>query len=221
VTRNSSLALVMLALAPALAAAQIPIILDSGDIYFQYRAEAPAATGAQGQAAASSPGLCGYGIRGNYGSTANPRVEWDINIDEILLGTSRVAGVTAGTFDVAGTQRKPRAPITALSFSVEGDPQPIAARIVGAPNADNGIEGLLETAPAYKLLTAFSEPRLITIRLKYADDRSEVLQIRGSPDSHTVSGGRSSSYFSECLRGYTPSPGSLNPAPAGSKPQPP
>ena len=44
-----------------------------------------------------------------------PRPEWDINIDQIVAGNARVAGVSAGAFDVTSNDktimRNPRPPI--------------------------------------------------------------------------------------------------------------
>jgi hypothetical protein len=157
--------------------------------------------------------LCGFQIRGNHRSHANPRVEWDINVDEIDSGADRIAGVTAGVFDVVGHERKAHPPIVDLSFSIEGNPQTIAARIVGAPNADNGIKAVLETEPAKQLFSAFSDDtHLLTITLKYADNSSGVLQIRGYHDQRKFGGGKNS-MFNDCLRGYMPDRGIQVPLP--------
>lgn len=60
----------------------------------------------------SSRRLCGFAIRGNQHNRANPHVEWDFNIDEIVTPDRTVAGVSAGTFDVTDHRRKPRPAIT-------------------------------------------------------------------------------------------------------------
>jgi hypothetical protein len=62
----------------------------------------------------------GFSIRGKRHSRANPRVEWDLNIDELMAGTTRIAGISAGTFDVVGHERKPRSPIVELNFLITG-----------------------------------------------------------------------------------------------------
>jgi hypothetical protein len=185
-----SAVVLFLALGPVPAFSQAPIRLDAGDVYFQFR---PASQ-------KGAVGLCGFNIRGNHNSRANPRVEWDLNIDELMAGTTRVVGVSAGTFNVVGHDRKARAPIVELNFSVDGDPQPIPARMVGLPNADNAVKALLDEASANKLFTAFSEGRRVTISFKYADDTADVLQVEG-----WRFGSGKNSDFNQCLRGFTPS----------------
>lgn len=69
-----------LIIVPAIALAQDVIKLNMSDIYFQWR---PMPKGSA---------MCGYAIQGNHLSRENPKTEWDINIDEILTGGSRVAG---------------------------------------------------------------------------------------------------------------------------------
>jgi hypothetical protein len=105
-TMKSSLSILFVALASTIVDAQGPVRLDSDDVYFQYR---PAQKGTAG-----AVGLCGFSIRGNHNSRANPRVEWDLNIDELIAGTTRVAGISAGTFEVVGHDRKARSPVVEL-----------------------------------------------------------------------------------------------------------
>ena len=45
---------------------------------------------------------------GNHLSHDNPKIEWDINIDEIVQGSNRAIGVSAGTFTVKDKTRNPR-----------------------------------------------------------------------------------------------------------------
>ena len=141
------------------------------------------------------------------------RPEWDLNIEQIRSGDGWIAGLTAGVFDVTGHERKPRPPITDLTFSIEGDPQPIVAQIVGAPNAANGIKAFLEANSAAQLLTAFSDDsHLITINLKHSEGSTEVLQIRPWHDWSKFSGGKNS-LLNDCLRGYTRPPDLQRPVP--------
>jgi hypothetical protein len=98
-----------------------------------------------------------------------------------------------------GHDRKARSPIVELNFLVERDSQPISAQIMGQPNADNAIKAVLDEAPANKLFTAFSEGRLVTISLKYADDAADLLQVQ----SWRFGSGKHSD-FNQCLHGYTP-----------------
>lgn len=136
-----------------------------------------------------------------------------MNIDEINSDEGRIAGVTAGVFDVVGKERNARPPIVDLSFSIEGNPQAIPAQIIGAPNGSNGIKAFLQTEAANRLLSAFSDDsRVITITLKYGDNSNDVLQIRGWHDWRKFSGGKNS-LLNECLRGYTPAHGILRPVP--------
>ncbi len=204
----------ILALAPAIVAAQNPVLLSSDDIYLTTRLTKRASGAPPSEGMTSAPTrLCGFQIRGNHRSRANPRVEWDMNIDEIDSGPDRVVGVTAGVFDVVGHQRKARPPIVDFSFSIEGDPQTIPARIVGTPNADNGITAVLETVPARQLFSAFSDDtHILTITLKYADSSTDVLQIRGYHDQRKFGGGKNS-MFNECLRGRMPARGIQMPIP--------
>jgi hypothetical protein len=214
--KKSSRGVFILALAPVIVAAQGAVTLDSDDIYFTTQLAAKPIGGAAPRAStmiAAPTRLCGFQIRGNHRSRANPRAEWDVNIDEINSDSGRIVGVTAGAFDVAGHERKPRPPIVDLTFSIEGDPDAIPARIVGAPNASNGIKAILESESANRLLTAFSDDtHVITIVLKYSGDGSDVLRLRGYHDSRKFGGGKNS-LLDECLRGYTPQRGISRPVP--------
>jgi hypothetical protein len=207
-----SVGIFILTLAPAIVAAQNTVLLSSDDIYVttasKKTAESPTSEGRT-----IPTRLCGFQIRGNHRGRANPREEWDINIDEIETGADRIAGVTAGVFDVIGQQRKARPAIVDLSFSIEGNSQTIPARIVGAPNSDNGIKAFLEMEPANQLFSAISDDaNLLSITLKYADNSSDVLQIRGYHDWRRFGGGKNS-MFNECLRGHMPRRGIQVPMP--------
>jgi hypothetical protein len=156
--------------------------------------------------------MCGYMILGNHLSHDNPKIEWDINIDEIVQGTTRVVGVSAGTFTVNDKSRTPRSPITELSFTTEDDPTPVAVRFIGGPNSDNGVRGFLELESAMKLLKAISDERDTTANVKYDDGTSEVLQFGGYVDRRKFGGGKNSR-FEECLRGRTPRIANPRPVP--------
>jgi hypothetical protein len=190
---KSVLAAMLAGLMVTTAGAQSPVVLKSDDVYFQYR---PITKN-------TVVPLCGYTIRGNHYSHADRHVEWDLNVDELLLGKERVVGISAGTFDVVGRQRSRmgRSPIAAMEFIIAGDPQSIAVHIVGAPNQDNAIRAVLETEVGTKLLTAFAEGDLIAIDLKYADASADTLQVRNRPDLDRMG---PNSYFSRCLKHDTP-----------------
>ena len=192
---RSSLSGLIFTLSTVIAGAQTPIVLSDYDVYLQTRLEKKHSPG--------SVGLCGFTILGNHRSRMSPRVEWDLNIDELTSGETQVVGITAGTFDVLGHTRTARSPIVEMSFVVEGEAEPIRARIVGSPNADNAITAMLDTQPASMLFTAFSNTKLITIELHYADHTEDVLQVRGWHDARKFGGGKNS-FFNECLRGLMP-----------------
>jgi hypothetical protein len=120
-----------------------------------------------------------------------------------VKGSERVAAVSAGTFTVQGKTRTPRAPITELSFSVEGDAENIAAQIVGAPNVDNAIRGVLDPGRAATLFSAFSNEQKISANIRYSDGTSDQLTFAGFRDSRSWGSGKNSP-FDECLRGVTP-----------------
>jgi hypothetical protein len=211
-TSRLSVGVFILTLAPAVVAAQSPVFLGNDDIYFTFDlAEQPLLGTGHVSMVHARTRLCGYQIRGNHRNTANPRVEWDMNIDSIHSDAGWISGVWADVFDVVGQERKPRPPIVDLSFSIDGDPQPIPARIVGAPNTNNAIKAVLDTEPANRLFSALSgNNHLITIALTYMDKGSDVVHIRGYHDGTT---GGKNSLFNDCLRGYTPIRGRTRPTP--------
>jgi hypothetical protein len=193
----------ILTLVPALTSAQSPIPLGDDDIYFTWKLAQKPMIGPHGDSTIHAPTeLCGFQILGNHRNKENPRVEWDLNIDSIRSDSGWISGLAAGTFEVVGQDRKPRSPIIELSFSIKGDPQPILAKIEGAPTADNGVMASLEAEPAKRLFAALSDySSRVTIALKYKDDTSDVLEIRGY--RYGATGGKNS-VFNSCLRGYTP-----------------
>lgn len=188
-------------LAPVLCEAQTPIRLDSDDVEFQF-------SGLAGGIGASSHSvnkpankrLCGFVINGNHRSRANPHVEWDLNIDQIITPGLTVAGVSAGTFDVTDHKRKPRSPITQLSFTLHAQ-DPVIAEIRGIPNAANGIVALIQPEPARRLFAEFQSERPIVISLKYADQSTEQLEVIGFRDRRMF-GAAHNTYFEECLQGF-------------------
>lgn len=172
----------------SIVAAQDVVKLNMSDIYFEWRP------------LSKKSAVCGFSIYGNHSSSQDPRIEWDLHVDEVVNGAERVAGISAGTFNVSGKTRSPRPAVTELSFSLADDPTPIVARIVGPPNQSNGVRGILDPEPAKKLFYALSNEHHIVATLKYADASAEVLQFAGFRDPH---GGKNSD-FEDCLRGRTP-----------------
>lgn len=173
------------------ASAQDVIKLLQSDIYFQWR---PAPKGSA---------MCGYSVLGNHLSRDNPKVEWDINIDEVVQGDNKAIGVSAGTFTVQDKKRTPRQPITQVSFTTQDDPVPVEARLIGTPNAFNGIRAALDLDRGSKLIHSISEDRWIVATLKYDDGTSDILKFEGFRDNRKFGGGKNSP-FEECLRGRTP-----------------
>ena len=196
------------ALLAVVARAEPPIRLSGDDVYFQFAglAEEHSGTGSRFNSyskKASPTHLCGFTIRGNHYSRANPHIEWDMNIDQIVAPDRSVAGVSAGTFEVLDHKRRPRAPITDLTFTFEGVTEPIVAAIQGAPNADNGIVALLEAEPANRLFAEFQTMRPIVISMRYADGGGDQLEVRGFRDHSRLGfGGGKNSYFAQCLAGF-------------------
>jgi hypothetical protein len=195
----------LILLMPMLGRAQAPIRLDSDDVQFQFAGLAVESshTGTNFTKISKPSGtrLCGFAIRGNHRSSANPHVEWDLNIDQIVTPIGTAGGVSAGSFDVADHKRKPRPAITQMSFAVAGMADPIVADIRGVPNADNGIVALLQPDPASRLFAEFQTERPIVISLQYADRSSDQLEVRGFRDRRKFGGGPNS-YFNQCLQGF-------------------
>jgi hypothetical protein len=175
----------------ATASAQNVVKLLQSDIYFQWR---PAPKGSA---------MCGYSVLGNHLSHDNPKIEWDINIDEIVQGSNRAIGVSAGTFTVEDKKRVPRPPIAELSFTTQDDPNPVEARLIGSPNVYNGIRAALDLVRGATLLHSISEDRWIVATLKYGDGTTDILKFEGFRDNRKFGGGKNSP-LEECLRGRTP-----------------
>jgi hypothetical protein len=173
------------------ASAQNVVKLLQSDIYFQWR---PAPKGSA---------MCGYSVLGNHLSRDDPKIEWDINIDEIVQGSNRAIGVSAGTFTVEDKKRVPRPPITELSFTTQDDPNPVEARLIGSPNAYNGIRAALDLERGAALMHSISEDRWIVATLKYGDGTTDLLKFEGFRDNRKFGGGKNSP-LEECLRGRTP-----------------
>jgi len=153
-------------------------------------------------------GTCGFGILGNHGSHADPKVVYDINLDQIFNGEERVAGFNVGTFDVSGGKRTPRSPVTAFSFSYEGGGEPIPVTFVGPPNASNTMTGKLDLERSAPLFEAFAfGNKWITMTLTYADGHVETLRTQGARGG--AYGGPKMNPYARCLRGDTPPIGRL------------
>jgi hypothetical protein len=182
------------------ASAQNVVKLLQSDIYFQWRAMP------KGSA------MCGYTVLGNHLSRDNPKIEWDINFDEVVQGENRAIGVSAGTFTVQDKKRTPRQPITELSFTTQDDPVPVEARLLGTPNIFNGIRAALDMDRGAKLIHSIAEDRWIAATLKYGDGTTDILKFEGFRDNRKFGKGRNSP-FEECLRGTLPPRSQFNTQP--------
>ena len=111
----------LLLLAAALAHADTETTLTD-DVYADWK---------NGTDAHVRSGTCGFMIIGNHLSKKNPRVEWNINIDEVYKGEERSVVVIANTFDVADGARVPRSPVTEIGFAFEGAAEPVALGMSG------------------------------------------------------------------------------------------
>jgi hypothetical protein len=202
VLRPSIIGLVAM-LAPLLTRADTPIRLDLDDVQFQFGGVSINGPGQSPHLPTKTPRnhLCGFVINGNHRSRENPHVEWDINIDQIVTPNLTVAGVSAGSFDVKDHKRQPRSPITQLSFTLHGVPDPVVAEIRGVPNAANGIVALIQPGPAKQLFAEFQTERAIIVSLGYADHTSEQLEVHGFRDRRMF-GAAHNTYFEECLQGF-------------------
>jgi hypothetical protein len=202
-------ALVLTLAAAAAASAEAPIQLSPNDVAFTWQLTK---SGVKYKST-----LCGFRILGNHLSRDLPRSEWDLNIDQVIVDDMRIAGISAGAFQVLSNERKkdrtPRPPIVALSFAFAGEPQPVPARIVGAPNADNAIRAMLETQPATRLFAALYSAQPIMISLSYQDGSSDVLQVQGWQDRSKFAGEKNG-YLQQCMHDLGPSPAAAARQPA-------
>jgi len=106
---------------------------------------------------------------------------------------------------VVKKQRRPRQPISGIVFTLEDDKNPIPVQLVGLPNKDNGVHGLLDLGRSAALFEALSNEKRITITLTYLDGTTDILKARGFRDMRKFGRGKNS-YLNECLRGLTPTP---------------
>ncbi len=152
--------------------------------------------------------MCGYTIHGNYDARQVPRPEWAISIDELVDADTPVVRVRAAAFEVVSPERdsprQPCPPITALTFTLEGEREPLTAHIGGRTSGDNVVEGTLETASAQGLFTAFYEARPIKISLTYPNGATELLEVRGWADRRQFTG--LNGYLHQCMERLDPVP---------------
>ena len=88
-----------------------------------------------------------------------------------------------------------------MGFSFEGANTPVPVNIIGAPNKDNAIRGIVDFDRAASLFDALSSDRYITIAFKYADGTVDAVKIRGFRDRNR---GNPMEVLKRCLHGYPP-----------------
>jgi hypothetical protein len=144
--------------------------------------------------------FCGFTVRGNHRSHDDPHTEWDMHISEIRLGDTEAAGVSAATFKASHHQRTPRAPITAMSFSIPGDSAPVPVELRDVQSGDDSVRGEIALNDAHRLLTAMANEKTVTAQFHYADQSAERINIMVG----YFRGGGKSGMFGECKRGLLP-----------------
>lgn len=189
--RLREITLLFFALSALPAVADAPITLG-GEVYFQWRPSPDRR---------NSAALCGFMILGKHNTSRGQKVEWDVNIDEIVLGNRRVIGVSAGTFDVVADKRIARAAITDLVFSFESTDGTVPVHLVGTPNKDNGVRGIVDFDRRHVLFDALSDYKYVTVSFKYADGSSDAIRILGYRDPNSWT---QNATFAKCLHGNTP-----------------
>ena len=164
--RRPAIALLVLGFGALPAVADAPITL-AGQIYFQWRPSPdPRSTAA----------LCGFLIFGKHDMTRDRKVEWEVNIDEIVLGNQRAVGVSAGTFTLVSDKRIPRAAITDLVFSFADSDVTVPVHLIGNPNRDNGVQGIVDFGRRDALFDALSNNKYVTVSFKYADGSADAIK---------------------------------------------
>ena len=203
IRRAASLPLLLLAATvaaqtpePAPPTAAAPVKLSENDVWFQWRI---AKAGTKYQET-----MCGFKIEGNHLSGDIPRPEWDINIDQLPTGDQVVVGISAGAFEVVSKDkhqdRKPKPPISMLSFAVAGDANPIVARIVPPPSAVNAIRAILDSEPGARLFSALYEAKPITISIGYEGGGTDLLLLQNWHD-HMKFASDKNGYLHQCQQG--------------------
>jgi len=189
--RLPEIALSFLALSALPSVAYAPITLG-GEVYFQWRPSPDRH---------NPTALCGFMIFGKHKTSRDQKAEWEVNIDEIVLGNRRVVGVSAGTFDVVADKRIARAAITDLVFSFADTDVTVPVHLVGTPNKDNGVRGIVDFDRRHALFDALSDYKYVTVSFKYADGSSDAIRILGYRDPNSWT---QNTKFAQCLHGNTP-----------------
>ena len=179
--------------------AVVPNHLSVGDMY----------RGVKGQAKKEC--LCGMHVSAISDQADGSALVWDIAWSVFTDGTTRQAGVSAGSFTVAAhaKARSPRMAITALAFSIAGA-APTAAQLVGA-NADNGVVGGLPEAYAEELFDALDLGRPIAVDISFGANEHELVHLKTHGGSQAELWHGRNTPMRNCLRVLVPKTGEPRP----------
>jgi hypothetical protein len=122
--------------------------------------------------------LCGMHVLARKESKGEPAMQWDFIISVITDGSTKTAGISAGSFEsaLAGKgARTPRHEIADLRVTTESDPQPT---VVPISRHGNPVLGALPALYAAKLFDTLDSGNPVSIMIGYVDDKPESLLIK-------------------------------------------
>jgi hypothetical protein len=148
---------------------------------------------------------CGYTILANHSSRQFPRPEWAIDVYEVMDDDTPVFRVTASAFRVVSKNRnaavEARAPITALSFTLQGHGAPLTADIKHSGGPGGGINATLEPVAALELLQALYRGYAIEISAELQDGTTDVLEVHNWSSANVD---WKLGYFQDCVYQLSP-----------------
>jgi hypothetical protein len=167
----------LMALAPGMTASQVVDEVDRGDLYLR------------GGRLASGAWGCGFAILANHRTREDPHVEWEINVEQVNDGSQIKTSVGAASFMVTRKTRTARAPATGLSFSMEGDSQPVRVQFGGPPDVQGAVHAELQSTEAVRLFEAVSAARFITLVMAFAEAAPQSFRFHFARASGTPAQG--------------------------------
>ena len=122
--------------------------------------------------------LCGMHVLASKETKGEPTIQWDFIFSVITDGSTKIAGISAGSFERAltGKVRTPRHEIAELRLLTEGDAEPL---LVPVSKHGNPVLGAVPVAYANKVLDALDSGTPLSILITYADGQPESLLIKG------------------------------------------
>jgi hypothetical protein len=107
-------------------------------------------------------------------------LEWDLKLSVFIDGKTRAASIATGSFTLAShaKHRVPRRPIAGLVVRLDGVAEPAEARIVGVPNAANGVVGEFPEPYAERLFDALDAGTPFTVGVTYDSGERETVRVR-------------------------------------------